>query len=450
MAVIGTSKWVCPSCTYHNWLSATKCTLCHCPKQPENTHKTSSPKLGPHIHAAVTIAWPKPAMSAGGASIYTGPHIISPDTHYTGPTTPPLSATDTESNYREHQSSGIRGVEASLRKWICQSCTYSNWPNTNRCIMCRTLRGTFRVHGTSGQSSNEASRYISRADSILDYASYVGAVGGAAHVSSEENLLSVHGQDSPFHPARVKDGRNGNKVASNLENRAIKKWKCHRCTYENWPRASKCIMCQGPKRRTPSPPLSQLRLCKAAPCPPHSPLPDTLPHSTSSPLYLSTHHDNDNALHSSRFRTSTNSNEATATLSLDVPPSPRSSSPTTSASSRRLLISCTDDATPSPEILASARLKSGSDEVRQIRNRLSTSDWLFLNACLGVVNDDEAAVKAYLRQGGDRARQLSKDECTVLGEASKFTVGSTLVHLAIRYERQCLFPNSVLLPNLQS
>lgn len=74
-------------------------------------------------------------------------------------------------------------------------------------------------------------------------------------------------------------------------------------------------------------------------------------------------------------------------------------------------------------------------QVRQIRNTLSSTDWLFLNACLGVVNNDESAVKGYLRQDGDRARQLSKDECLVLGQAPAFTVGSTLVHLAIRFQR---------------
>lgn len=71
-------------------------------------------------------------------------------------------------------------------------------------------------------------------------------------------------------------------------------------------------------------------------------------------------------------------------------------------------------------------------QVRQIRNTFSSTDWLFLNACLGIINSDELAVKAYLRQDGDRARQLTKNECLVLGQPSKFTIGSTLVHLAIR------------------
>ncbi len=42
-------------------------------------------------------------------------------------------------------------------------------------------------------------------------------------------------------------------------------------------------------------------------------------------------------------------------------------------------------------------------------------------------------MKAYLRQDGDKARQLTKDQCLVLGPS--FSVGSTLVHLAIRFQR---------------
>ena len=76
--------------------------------------------------------------------------------------------------------------------------------------------------------------------------------------------------------------------------------------------------------------------------------------------------------------------------------------------------------------------KTWTFQVRQIRNRLSSSDWLFLNACLGIVNDDASAVRAYLRQEGDRARQLTKEECLVLGQPSTFSAGGTLVHLAIR------------------
>lgn len=32
-------------------------------------------------------------------------------------------------------------------------------------------------------------------------------------------------------------------ASSSLEARALAKWSCAACTYQNWPKSSKCIMC---------------------------------------------------------------------------------------------------------------------------------------------------------------------------------------------------------------
>jgi ubiquitin thioesterase ZRANB1 len=32
-------------------------------------------------------------------------------------------------------------------------------------------------------------------------------------------------------------------ASSSLEARALTKWSCSACTYQNWPKSSKCIMC---------------------------------------------------------------------------------------------------------------------------------------------------------------------------------------------------------------
>lgn len=109
-----------------------------------------------------------------------------------------------------------------------------------------------------------------------------------------------------------------------------------------------------------------------------------------------------------------------------------SASSSTSSSSPSSSSSAGTNRPPAPP---QQQLKSASDQVRQIRNRFTNLDWLFINACLGVVSNEEAAVRGYLRQDGDRARQLTKDDCLVLGEASAFSVGSTLVHLAIKFQR---------------
>lgn len=54
----------------------------------------------------------------------------------------------------------------------------------------------------------------------------------------------------------------------------------------------------------------------------------------------------------------------------------------------------------------------------------------------GVVEGDLAAVEAYKSSGGDIARQLTADEVQLLNRSSAFDVGFTLVHLAIRFQRQ--------------
>jgi len=75
-------------------------------------------------------------------------------------------------------------------------------------------------------------------------------------------------------------------------------------------------------------------------------------------------------------------------------------------------------------------------KLRQIRNRLRDVDWLWLMACQGVMDGDVHAVESYLAAGGDPARQLTAEECAVLGHPSAFSNGYSLVHIAIRFRRE--------------
>lgn len=53
-----------------------------------------------------------------------------------------------------------------------------------------------------------------------------------------------------------------------------------------------------------------------------------------------------------------------------------------------------------------------------------------------MVEGDLAAVEAYKSSGSDIARQLTADEVRLLNRPSAFDDGFTLVHLAIRFQRQ--------------
>ena len=414
-----TTKWVCPSCSCHNHPSSGRCTICNCAKPTDLYPIPRLSAVGPrqknfHLGAGGMSRGPvSPALSsqfsASGPGI-SSDMIIDPDNAFARyrPSSVPLG------QQREGAGRGrgeLSGSTSPQSKWVCSTCTYGNWPNSKHCTMCNTLRGRHKPMPIS--TSNDSGRIVGGGDagigSILDYAPSLGAVGGG--VQDDVRVPSQHLRDSPSNrPAKSKAGKK-----SSTENRVQKKWKCGKCTYENWARAGKCVMCQTAKNKTPSPPMSDSESSQ-------SPNPATKHSHSHRPSPSSSPTENANSSLSSLHARSLgiNSNQAAASpIQTEITPSAIH------------LIPCTGT-NDSTEIYPSSNLKSTSNEARQIRNRLLSSDWLFINACLGVVNEDVAAVKAYLRNEGDRARQLSRDECLVLGQPSIFSVGSTLVHLAIR------------------
>lgn len=199
-------------------------------------------------------------------------------------------------------------------KWTCILCSYKNWPNATKCVMCNKKR-----NGTGLSRSAE---------------DMIGAVGGPTNTelaSSEEQC----------------------------------KWKCSRCTYENWPRSSKCTLCHSSKPS--SPPLTPL---------------------------------------------------ISAVVSEEG----------------SCLSQCSLDIT---ELQSKVQLLCMNDKIKQIRNKMNEIDWLFINACIGVVNNELSAVQLYIQAtaGGEKGRQLTRQEVTILNKPSVYAVGTTLVHLALRFQR---------------
>jgi ubiquitin thioesterase ZRANB1 len=77
---------------------------------------------------------------------------------------------------------------------------------------------------------------------------------------------------------------------------------------------------------------------------------------------------------------------------------------------------------------------------RRVRQFKRQADWIWLNACIGVVENNLAAVDHYLSRGGNVARTLTSNEVLLLNRPSAFDIGHTLIHLAIRFHRDELLP----------
>ncbi|XP_016336369.1 ubiquitin thioesterase ZRANB1-like, partial [Sinocyclocheilus anshuiensis] len=238
----------------------------------------------------------------------------------------------------------IRPAQSSEHsgKWSCQVCTYLNWPRAIRCTQCRSVR---------------------------------------QRVYSPTETPQTSGTGPPADPCEEYNDRN------RLHTRA-QCWTCSVCSYENWPKSSRCMVCDHPR-----------------------PNDAFQPHEPEEPSSVINERDSGRAwgVCSGAQRLSPASSKHEAELQIEL----------------------------------AAGAQSGNEEIevdfkklKQIKNRMRKTDWLFLNACAGVVEGNLSAVEAYKSSGGDIARQLTSDEVRLLNRPSAFDSGFTLVHLAIRFQRQ--------------
>ncbi|XP_026856083.2 ubiquitin thioesterase zranb1-B isoform X1 [Electrophorus electricus] len=324
-------KWSCEYCTYENWPSAIKCTMCRAqrPTAPIITEEPfkSSSRLDSHL-------CPTPE----GSSV-----LICPDSS----ARPRVRIVDE--------------LPETTSKWSCHMCTYLNWPRAIRCTQCLSQRQ--QGPSESPQTSELSSRPAPAVDPCEEY--------------NDRNRLNTH----------------------------IQHWACSACTYENWPKSLRCVVCDHPKP-SGTPETEQQ---------------DAEPESTTS-LPVANEQD----------RTTGGGGGSGSKVGQ------RKLSPPISTGQAEVQIELASGAEGTED-----EQEKDFKKLKQIRNRMRRTDWLFLNACAGVVEGDLAAVQAYKSSGGDIARQLTSDEVRLLNRPSAFNAGFTLVHLAIRFQRQDML--SVLL-----
>ncbi|XP_068115505.1 ubiquitin thioesterase ZRANB1 isoform X2 [Hyperolius riggenbachi] len=300
------TKWACEYCTYENWPSAIKCTMCRAQRPSgaiitEEPFKSSTPSVG--------------TIGGGGG----GSPLICPD-----------------SSARPRVKSAFTVENSS--KWSCHMCTYLNWPRAIRCTQCLSQRRT-RSPTESPQSSGSDLRFIPcPVDPCEEY--------------NDRNKLNIKGQI----------------------------WTCSACTYENGAKAKKCVVCDHP---TPNN-MDAIELA------------DT--DEASSII---------NEQDRARWRGGCSSGNGQRR-------SPPMSKRDSEMDFQRIELA--------GAVGSKDELELDLKKLKQIKNRMRKTDWLFLNACVGVVEGDLSAVEAYKNSGGDIARQLSADEVRLLNRPSAFDV----------------------------
>lgn len=312
--------------------------------------------------------------------------------------------------------------ESGLSKWRCDYCTYLNWPKALKCTLCQAPRPVQLItpavstenvpalinpdndaqrsslivrNNEAGSTSYTSSTWQCKSCTYLNSArSAKCIICKAARLPASTKNENVRGRS--LIRTRASQAVDNSQAINNDRNRVLcqstKKWICTACTYENWPKAKKCVICMTGKGR-----LS----------------PETASSAASSQLI----------------------EENLRNVGPSASKSPPTSPPRSPSSTKdNAAIGAT-----SVQAQSHGTINVDPDSnPKQHCRRLRRTDYLFLQACVGVVDNNPPAVEAYLSSGGNPTRQLTRDEVSILNRASAFDVGLTLVHLAIRFKREDL------------
>lgn len=283
-------------------------------------------------------------------------------------------------------------MSESEKKWACDYCTYENYPSAIKCTMCRGARPFENIYQLHGDKEDRCS-----------------PIGAAA--------------SGEFRKSKNKP-------------------QCENCTNVN---CASCISCAGlPLTATNlHEHMQPLRISQK------SDLAQSLSRNNSPPPSL-TNLENSKRTSQAKWTCQictyenwpkspkcamcgTQNNQRSQASSLILPPAPE-----------RIEDINQDDRY---QCAISDPSQNNVESERRLRQMRRNADWNWLNACLGVINGDPNPVEAYLSSGGDPARTLTASECALLNRNSAFDVGHTLVHLAIRFQRDDLL--AVLLSQIE-
>lgn len=311
---------------------------------------------------------------------------------------------------------------ATRQKWGCEYCTYKNWDAAKKCTICQAPRPL---------------RFITET------------------IQSSPDIYEV---------ASLSSNRNETQDVMQKQNTDSNKWSCDKCTYLNWVRSKKCVVCHSPNPTTETVPVlaaalaplsintqTSMETCSnlqdrpnEAICSSH----DYVSNNRCSPGPSSNTSKNKTVAASSIMKTyqkkwvckiCTYENwPRTAKCTICGATRSPSVSPSLSPGARQNSPPNSPRGAAATTVLPNkiGRKSETGINLHRRQERLSELDWLWLKACIGTIEGDRIAVDAYLACGGDVARQLTAEEATLLGDGSSYQKGHSLLNIALQSQRE--------------
>uniref|UniRef100_A0A915J1V5 ubiquitinyl hydrolase 1 n=1 Tax=Romanomermis culicivorax TaxID=13658 RepID=A0A915J1V5_ROMCU len=469
-------KWKCDRCTYLNYPSSQRCVLCRCVKSGLLVAGGKAADASNNSNAALYGA----RILCKSQDIYDlapPPKIIDQNENAPSITIPMSSAT--ECAVSSTANTGASNADFLPQKWACEACTFLNWPKALKCTQCQTIRNkvnlsseyqiiTFVTHlnlekiiGNANENLSSKSGHLSSVSSVTPNAN-IGkempqkSQSASPSIATPVAISNNKSPPSPDYYVHQQQGSSNGAAHLLLDSRIIakklQKWSCEGCTYENWPKTSKCVMCYTPRRPLINVATSTVARQASTPQSPGSPAPGT---STSSPLVegndkkrsLSSGKDGGRKSPKSDNCTGGAASSSTESVNCTLEPTTTVHPAVVDANT---IAAAPVAATRSTQTVVVTSVSAANDEakferhLRRLRRQLKDVDYLWLNGIRTLFVDglsDADAIEAFIAAGGDIARPLSQAEAHLLNScfrSSRFECGHTLVHLAIKHHREDL------------
>ncbi|KAF5304182.1 hypothetical protein FQR65_LT08076 [Abscondita terminalis] len=297
--------------------------------------------------------------------------------------------------------------ENNKAKWSCEYCTYENFPSSQKCTMCRGPRpfhseDIYRLHGNesltnatlpslaAGSCENKTKGKWT-CESCMYFNSSKDQICNQCGTSAPLSCNTLHEHIQPLKITQISDvAQSLSQSRTNSPPTTLTNMENSRRTTQKW----MCVLC------------TYENWPKSIKCSMCGHFPNNTQRSQASSLIMSSPERDIDSNQDTRFHSNQNILETSISQS-----------------------------------------SNNYDTERKIRQLRRQADWNWLNACLGIIDGDPNPVEAYLSSGGDPTRTLTAAEVAILNRASAFDVGHTLVHLAIRFQREDLL--AILLSQIE-
>ena len=201
-------KWPCEYCTYENFPVAKRCTLCRAPRPLQLISNAVDNEQD--IYKMAPLVAPSNTLTCSSSS-----------------------------------SSGTSRGSSDSSKWTCHLCTYLNWQRATKCSQCLTARKKLSPGSSSGGGINSGSNGGSSCHDGMSPLSV------NVNIAESNPGRATPKRNSPSSPEAAKAINNDiNRTVAAQSNRG-NKWSCRACTYENWPRSTRCVLCGVPRADGP-------------------------------------------------------------------------------------------------------------------------------------------------------------------------------------------------------